>query len=194
MTGVALSPDEVLGFWFSDRARPLWFEKDAAFDAEIRASFEAAHKQAAAGRLQAWERAAESCLALVILLDQFPRNMYRGSPKAFASDGLARAVADRALAGGLDRSLPFDRRSFMYLPFEHSEDLADQQRAVDLFRALAEAQTGTLRDKGFELLEYAERHREIIAHFGRFPHRNQVLGRETTPAEAEFLREARSSF
>ena len=113
------TPDEVLGFWFSDRARPLWFGKDAAFDAEIRAGFEAAHRQAAAGRLLAWERAAESCLALVILLDQFPRNMYRGSAKAFASDALARAVADRAVAGGLDRALPVERRSFLYLSLIH---------------------------------------------------------------------------
>lgn len=194
MTGATRRPQEVLDFWFGPRARPLWFAKDAAFDAEIRAGFEATHGQAAAGRLVGWEQAAESCVALVILLDQFPRNMYRGTAKAFAADSLARAVAARAIERGFERDLDFDQRTFLYLPFEHSEDLADQERGVGLFRALAEAQTGALRDKGFEQLKYAERHREIIARFGRFPHRNQALGRETTAAEAAFLEEPMSSF
>lgn len=188
------TPAEILDFWFSDRARPLWFVRDAAFDAEIRAGFEASHKAAAAGRLQPWEGAAESSLALVLLLDQFPRNIHRDSPKAFAADPLARGVAERAIARGFDRALDFHRRSFLYLPFEHSESLADQERGVGLFRALAEEQSGALRDQGFELLKYAERHCEIIARFGRFPHRNQILGRETTAEEAAFLREPMSSF
>lgn len=188
------TPAEILDLWYSDRARPLWFVRNAAFDAEIRARFEASHKAAAAGHLQSWESTAESCLALVLLLDQFPRNIYRGSPRAFAADSLARAVAERAIARGFDRVLDFDRRKFLYLPFEHSEALADQRRGVALFRALAEEQTGVLRDQGFELLKYAERHCEIIARFGRFPHRNQSLGRETTEEEAVFLREPMSSF
>lgn len=188
------TPAEILDFWFSDHARQLWFVRDAAFDAEIRAGFEASHKAAAAGRLQPWEGAAESCLALVLLLDQFPRNIHRDSPKAFAADPLARGVAGRAIARGFDRALEFHPRSFLYLPFEHSEDIADQRRGVGLFRALAEEQSGALRDQGFELLKYAERHCEIIARFGRFPHRNQILGRETTAEEAAFLREPMSSF
>src|SRR5690606_28458065 len=114
---------EILDFWFSDRARPLWFVRDAAFDAEIRARFEASCKAAAAGQLQPWEGAPESCLALVLLLDQFPRNIHRGSPRAFAGDPLARRVAGRAIARDFDRALDFYQRSFLYLPFEHSEDL-----------------------------------------------------------------------
>lgn len=194
MTGGARRPQEVIEFWFSPRARSLWFAKDAAFDAEIRAGFEATHRSAAAGRLQGWENAPEGSLALVILLDQFPRNIHRGTARAFASDTLARAVADRAIGRGFDRQLPFEQRQFLYLPFEHSEDLADQRRGVRLFRALAEEQTGALRDAGFELVKYAERHLEIIERFGRFPHRNQALGRETTAAEAAFLEEPMSSF
>lgn len=188
------TPAEILAFWFSDRARPLWFVRDTAFDAEIRAGFEASHKAAAAGRLQSWEGAAESCLALVLLLDQFSRNIHRDSPKAFAADPLARAVATRAIVRGFDRALEFHRRSFLYLPFEHSEDIADQRRGVQMFRTLAEEQSGALRDQGFALLKYAERHCEIIARFGRFPHRNRALGRETTEEEAMFLREPMSSF
>lgn len=187
-------PGDVLAFWFSDRAQPLWFDRNAAFDAEIRRGFEPAHRDAAAGRLARWEADAVGSLALVILLDQFPRNMFRDSPKAYASDAQARGVAERAIARGFDRALPFHQRSFLYLPFEHSEDIADQRRCVQLFRTLAEEQSGALREQGLELLKYAERHCDIIARFGRFPHRNQALGRETTEAEARFLEEPMSSF
>jgi len=185
---------EILEFWFGDRARPLWFEKDGDFDAEIRQRFEATHQAALAGRLESWEGAAESCLALVVLLDQFSRNMYRGSAKAFAADARARAVADRAIARGFDRQFALDRRQFFYLPFEHGEALADQRRSVALFRALAEEQTGAARDRAVEMLKYVDRHMEIIERFGRFPHRNLALGRETTPEEAAFLEEPHSSF
>ncbi len=188
------TPAEVLAFWFGERARPLWFEKDEAFDVEIRAGFGAAHRDAAAGRLAAWEKTPDGAVALVILLDQFSRNIHRGTPRAFACDQAAREVADRAIACGFERQLTFDQRVFLYLPFEHSEDLADQRRCVALFRGLAESQTGALRDQGFGYVGYAERHAEIIERFGRFPHRNQVLGRETTPAEDAFLREPNSSF
>lgn len=188
------TPAEILAFWFGERARPLWFEKDAAFDAEIRAGFGAAHGEAAAGRLAAWEAAPDSALALVVLLDQFSRNIHRDTPKAFACDGAARGVATRAIARGFERHLDFDQRLFLYLPFEHSEDLADQRRAVALFRGLAEEQVGKRRDMGFELVGYAERHCEIIERFGRFPHRNATLGRETTAAEEAFLRGPNSSF
>ena len=194
MAGDPRPPQEILEFWFGDRARSLWFERDADFDALIRNRFEATHQAALDGRLESWEGAAEGCLALVVLLDQFPRNMYRGSARAFAADGKARAVADRAVARGHDRTLPPDRRWFFYLPFEHSEDLADQRRAVALFRAHAEATTGADRERALELLDYAQRHLAAIERFGRFPHRNELLGRETSEDEAAYLRDPRSWF
>jgi uncharacterized protein (DUF924 family) len=187
-------PQEILEFWFSDQARSLWFERDADFDALIRSRFEATHQAALAGRLDSWEGAAETCLALLVLLDQFSRNMHRGSARAFAADGKARAVADRAIARGHDRMLPPDRLWFLYLPFEHSEDLADQRRAVALFRAHAEAAAGTDRERALELLDYAQRHLAAIERFGRFPHRNELLGRESSEDEAAYLRDPRSWF
>lgn len=191
---MSAAPVEILEFWFSDRARALWFEKNSGFDAEIRRRFAPTHQAAMAGRLAGWERAAESCLALVLVLDQFSRNLHRGSARAFAGDALARAVADRGIGRGFDRALHFDRRRFFYLPFEHSESLADQRRSMALFRTLLEEQTGGWREQAQEQLFYAERHLEIIERFGRFPHRNQALGRETTPDEAVFLTEPHSSF
>jgi uncharacterized protein (DUF924 family) len=188
------TPAEILAFWFGARARPLWFERDPAFDAEIRAAFGAAHREAAAGRFAAWEATPDGAIALVILLDQFSRNIHRGTPRAFACDAAGLAVAERAIARGFEQHLDFEQRVFLYLPFEHSEDLADQRRGVALFRSLAEAQSGQLREEGFKYLGYALRHAEIIERFGRFPHRNQVLGRETTPAEEAFLKEPNSSF
>lgn len=187
-------PAEILAFWFSERARPLWFKRDAAFDEAIRARFAAAVEAAIAGRLGGWEREPESCLALLILLDQFPRNLHRGSPRAFAGDTAARAVARRAIARGLDRRVPADRRLFFYLPFEHSEDPADQRQAVALFRRLAETETGAAREQALEQLVWAERHAAVIERFGRFPHRNAILGRDSTPEELEFLKEPGSSF
>jgi uncharacterized protein (DUF924 family) len=130
----------------------------------------------------------EPSLAAILLLDQLPRNLYRGTAEAFATDAMAREAAQAALARGLDRSLPAVWRQFMYLPFEHSEDLGDQDRSLALFGALA-------RDSAFaSTLDYAKRHHAIIARFGRFPHRNRALGRATTPEEEEFLREPGSSF
>jgi uncharacterized protein (DUF924 family) len=166
----------MLAFWRA--AGPArWFKKDPAFDAEITRRFLATYEAAAAGGLAAWEADAESALALVIVLDQFPRNMFRGSPRAYAADALARAVADRAIAHGFDRQVAMPERNFFYLPFSHSEDLADQERCVALCRAAGDA----------EALKWAEIHADIIRRFGRFPHRNAVLGRTTTPAEQEFL-------
>jgi uncharacterized protein (DUF924 family) len=171
-----IEPAEVLAFWRA--AGPdKWFEKDDAFDAAIRERFRDTYAAAAAGRLAAWEGEAESALALLIVLDQFPRNMFRGEARMFAADPLARAVADRAIARGFDRRyLPPERR-FFYLPFTHSENLADQERCVALTRAAAD-------DEG---VKWAELHADIIRRFGRFPHRNQVLGRATTPDEQAFL-------
>lgn len=193
MTDGAAAPEDVLEFWFGDRARALWFAKDEGFDDEIRRRFSATHAAALAGRL-AWEDTAEHSLALVLVLDQFSRNMFRGRAEAFAGDPLARAVADRAIARGFDRALHFDRRRFFYLPLEHSEDLADQLRCVALFRSLLEEQDDAWRDQAAEQLRYAELHLDIIERFGRFPHRNQLLGRATTPEEASFLAGPNSSF
>lgn len=178
-------PHEILAFWFSDRARPHWFAPDAAFDAEVRRLLASAHDQAARGRHDAWRAAPEGCLALVILLDQVPRNIFRGSARAFASDPLALAVTRHALAQGFDLALSDPQRLFLYLPLEHAEDPAAQDQCVHLFAE---------RTRVPEWLDYAEKHRNIIRRFGRFPHRNRILGRVSTPDEEAFLLEPGSSF
>jgi uncharacterized protein (DUF924 family) len=170
------TPAEVLAFWRA--AGPdKWFEKDDAFDGEIRDRFLDAYMAAAAGRLAVWEDDPESALALVIVLDQFPRNMFRGDARTYAADPLARAVATRAIAHGFDQRYAPPERGFFYLPFEHSENLSDQERCVALNRAAADE----------EGVKWAEVHADIIRRFGRFPHRNRVLGRTTTPEEQAFL-------
>ena len=171
-----VTPETVLAFWRA--AGPdKWFSKNDAFDAEIRSHFLPTYEAAAAGKLASWENKAESALALLIALDQFPRNMFRGDKRAFAADPLARQVADRAIARGFDQQLPPAERTFFYLPFEHSENLADQERCLTLYRALGNA----------ENLKWAELHADIIRRFGRFPHRNAMLGRDTTAEEQTFL-------
>jgi uncharacterized protein (DUF924 family) len=185
----------LIDFWFGAprspsrfQQRPVWFKPDPAFDAQLRAQFGALRERAAAGGCAEWMLEAEPCLALILRLDQLPRNLFRGSAQAFATDAQARAAARAALARGFDRSLPAAWRQFIYLPFEHSEELADQELSVKLAAALA-------RDPGFaETLDYAERHRAIIARFGRFPHRNAALGRKSTAEEEAFLKEPNSSF
>ena len=188
-------PAEILDFWFGREGeegygefREAWFTKDPEFDREVRDRFEGAYEEAAAGGLDHWKDEARSCLALIILLDQFPRNMFRGDPKTYAADEKAREAARHAVEHAYDRELPPHGRLFVYLPFEHSEDLEDQRLSVELFRGLA-AEMGSE-----DLLGYAERHLEIVERFGRFPHRNEILGRATTPEEAEFLRGPNSSF
>jgi uncharacterized protein (DUF924 family) len=190
------SADEVLHFWFgnpatlaSRRPRARWFEKDAAFDAECSRRFLELHERAAAGELKAWADEPLSALALLLLLDQFPRNLFRGTARAFATDVQARDVARHVLGRGMDVPLPPVWRWFVYLPFEHSEDLHDQRLAVFLFENLALYDADSR-----ESLEYARRHRDIIERFGRFPHRNAELGRQSTPEEEAFLRELGSSF
>ena len=170
------SPDDVVGFWQSAGPK-RWYKKDPTFDAEILARFLAAYEAAAAGKLSAWEATANGALALLIVLDQFPRNMFRGSARAFAADALARAAADRAIARGFDQEIKPPLRIFFYLPFEHSEHLADQERCIAFARASGDADT----------LKWAELHADIIRRFGRFPHRNAALGRATTPEEQAFL-------
>jgi uncharacterized protein (DUF924 family) len=172
----------VLRFWFEEHPKD-WFVKNPAFDAEIRARFLTLHEEAAAGRLAHWADASRSCLALVIMLDQFPRNLFRGEARAFATDDLARAAARVILERGWNLAMTQDEQLFAYLPFEHSESLADQVLCCEL-----------MKDFEPELLRYAIRHREIIERFGRFPHRNAILGRESTPAELAFLKEPGSGF
>jgi uncharacterized protein (DUF924 family) len=169
------APAAIVAFW-REAGPDRWFKKDAAFDDEIKRRFLATHEAAAAGRLTDWEQSAEGALALLILLDQFPRNMFRSEARAFATDPLARAVTSRAILNGFDGAFP-DMRGFFYLPFEHSENLADQERGLALYKAVGDE----------DGLKWAVLHADIIRRFGRFPHRNAVLGRVTTPDEQAFL-------
>lgn len=188
-----LPPDaaEVLAFWFGDAdvARPEWFRKDPAFDERIRQRFGALIERALAGGIDDWAATPEGALARIVVLDQFPRNVCRDTPRAFAGDRLALAAAHALVEGGGDRRLPPRWRSFAYLPFEHAEDRAAQQTAVELFTALA-AERQDLAD----LLDWARRHQVVIDRFGRFPHRNRVLGRIDSAEEATFLLEPGSRF
>jgi uncharacterized protein (DUF924 family) len=177
---------EVLELWFDPANRSHWFVASADFDDLIRKRLGPLHDDAAEGRLEKWRESADGALALCILLDQAPRNMFRGSPRAYATDPQARSVARHILSSDFDRSYPTDdHRLFAYLPFEHSEDIGDQRLAVKL---LAERTTDE------RSLAYARLHLEIIAQFGRFPHRNAILGRASTSAERAFLATPGSSF
>ena len=185
--------DEVLSFWFgeppTEQARSEWFRKDAAFDKLIGEQFGAAIDDALAGRLDGWQAQPRSALARILLLDQFTRNVHRGSASAFDGDALALAAARRMVQQGDDRRLAPLMRWFVYLPCEHAEDLAAQDEALRLFGALA-AEHPALADA----LQWAARHREVVVRFGRFPHRNAALGRTSTPEEEAFLRQPGSSF
>jgi len=192
--GGMMDPRALLEFWCAERCRPLWFEKNDGFDAEIRQRFGGWIDPASEGKLAHWEETPGTAFALVVLLDQFPRNIHRGSPRAYYYDPAARRLAGRAIARGHDRATPLDQRFFFYLPYEHSEALADQARSVELFRAWADAHEGSAHAAAVDQLRYVHRHEEIIRRFGRFPHRNAVLGRLSTPAELEFLQEPMSSF
>ena len=169
-----VTPSELVSFW-RDAGPERWFKKDEAFDAEIRSRYETAHMAAARRELDVWAETSEGALALLLLLDQFPRNMYRGTAHQFATDPLALRMAVAAIEAGHDAATEPELRSFFYLPFEHSESLADQERAVQLTSFDPEA------------LKWAVIHRDIIARFGRFPHRNAALGRDTREDEAAFL-------
>jgi uncharacterized protein (DUF924 family) len=175
---VAAVPNDILGFWRSAGPK-RWFAKSDTFDAAIRLKFEPVHHAAARGEYDAWVATAEGALALLILLDQFPRNLYRDSPHAFATDGKARWVARSAVEAGFPRMVEPELRQFYVLPFYHSENLADQDYALAVATELDDA----------DCVKWAKIHRDIIARFGRFPHRNAVLGRETTAPEQAFLDE-----
>lgn len=185
-----MDAQEVLGFWFGEtlERRKAWFTKDPAFDAEVRSRFLPLYEQAAAEQLAAWRESAASCLALIIVLDQFPRNMFRGTPRSFATDLQALRIAKGAIAQRFDQQLPPIQRFFFYLPLEHSENLDDQTESVRLSEKLRNIPG--LAD----IYDYAIRHRDVIARFGRFPHRNSILDRSSTPEELEFLKQPGSSF
>jgi uncharacterized protein (DUF924 family) len=175
MPSLHVTPADVVAFWL-EAGPARWFHKDTAFDNEFRALFLSAHEAASRGELDDWSQDAQGALALLILLDQFPRNAFRGTPRMFESDAKARDVAWQALRGGLDARADPQLRNFFYLPFMHSEQLADQDLAVELTRTL-----------GADALRHATIHRDVIERFGRFPHRNALLGRATTPDEQRFL-------
>jgi uncharacterized protein (DUF924 family) len=184
---------EVLRFWFRGESRDKrWFDKDPGFDREIRQRFLPLYAAAAAGEHAGWVDSPGNCLALILVLDQFPRNMFRAGMKdaarAFATDPLALSAAKEAIERGYDRAMLPEEKLFMYLPFQHSEVLADQARACELCRPLEGF------PQTFDVYRYALAHREIIARFGRFPHRNEILGRASTPEEVEFLKRPGSSF
>lgn len=191
MNDTAKVARRVLEFWFGaegseeyGRNRKAWWVKDPAFDAQIRDRFLTDYQKARDGEYGPLAESPEGITALIILLDQFPRNLFRDSADAFATDAMALALSKRAIDGGMDKGLIPAMRLFLYLPLEHSEDLADQQRSVALFEALAFEDTH----------DFAIRHRDIIDRFGRFPHRNAALGRKSTAGEIEFLKQPGSSF
>jgi len=167
----------VLDFWFAEETKARWYDSTKAFDDLCRQRFGHLVAKAAKGDLAAWEQSADGALAVCLLLDQMPRNLFRGTAKAFETDPKAVAVATRAIEHGLDQKLDLERRTFLYLPFMHSENLAEQERSVALSQALGDAKT----------LSYAQDHADIVKRFGRFPHRNGILGRTSTPEEEAYL-------
>jgi uncharacterized protein (DUF924 family) len=191
LANLPLRAAAVIDFWFGppgdpDREQPreIWFKTTDAFDAALRREFLADYEAAAAGAFQSWEASPEGALALVLLLDQVPRNIFRGTPRAYATDPPARAAADRAIERGFDQLLPPAWRLFFYMPFHHSEDIADQRRSTVLFNDLPRNP-----DRRGSLRRYGRPYIEVIERFGRFPHRNAILGRPSTPEEIAFLAE-----
>jgi uncharacterized protein (DUF924 family) len=177
-------PDEVYRFWFEKCSRNDWFGGDTELDKQIATQFRDTHLALAAGAGREWRQTPKDRLALIVVLDQFARNIYRGTALAFATDGLALAEAEEALRVGDDKLVHEQFRIFFYLPFEHAENIVQQDRSVALFTELGDG----------EYLDYAKRHRDVIASYGRFPHRNQVLGRRSTDAEREYLAQPGAGF
>ncbi len=193
---MTVEPQAIYDFWFGGpgldefgQSRKVWFVKDPAFDEQIRQRFLTTLESAQRGELQHWRQDPKHCLSLIILLDQFPRNVFRDTPGAFATDPMALDTARFAVEQRYDEAVSSLERVFIYLPFEHSESLQDQVRSVTLFKALKEEVSN-----GAEFLDYAKRHHDVIARFGRFPHRNRILNRASTEAEIEFLLQPGSSF
>jgi uncharacterized protein (DUF924 family) len=195
--------EDVLTFWFgtldangcADASHAeRWWKKNLAFDDELRQRFGPLHEAVANGDHDDWLKAPRGRLAYVIVLDQFSRNMFRDSPRMYAYDDLALAAARNGVVADADKELRHDERIFLYMPFQHSEDLADQELAVALFERMTEGLTGEALKRAQDNAGYAKRHRDIVKRFGRFPHRNRILGRATTQEEAQFLTEPNSSF
>ena len=192
---MAAEAEALLEFWFGsltdgfadDAHRARWFSGGAAFDDDCRKDFSSLAARAADGDLDHWLNEARSCLAFILLTDQLPRNIHRGTPMAFAADGPALNAARNGVETGIDRELGYDERCFFYLPFEHSESLLDQHTCVGLFTQLRDETPNGFRHHTGSYLQFAHQHRDIITRFGRFPHRNSVLGRASTPAELEYL-------
>jgi uncharacterized protein (DUF924 family) len=185
----------ILDFWFGSpnqpdygKPKPFWFDKQPDIDDKVRTLFLEDYQKAAGGFLDQWINTPETCLALILLLDQFPRNMFRNTPQAYATDWEALSIAQQAIAKGFDRQLIPIQRWFIYIPFEHSENLADQRKCIKLFQQLSHD------PESAKAIEAAFKHKEIIARFGRFPHRNEILGRVSTPEEEDFLQEPGSGF
>lgn len=186
--------EQILDFWFNDPQAPpgtrkVWFAKDPKFDQLIRSRFQNDYHAAAAGQLDQWQESPQGCVALILLLDQFPRNMFRDTPTAFDTDPQALAVTERAIKRGFDQKLPSLQRWFLYIPLMHSENLNHQNQSVQLFAQLRDQNPETA-----SAFSYAVRHQEVIERFGRFPHRNKILGRASTLEEVEFLKQPGSSF
>jgi uncharacterized protein (DUF924 family) len=176
---IGLAPGDIIRYWFSSKTRPYWFVAEDAFDAEVRERFGPLSQRASSGALDGWAETPGGALALLLLLDQVPRNIYRHTAQAFQSDEKALALAKKAVSAGFDRGFGKDERLFFYLPFEHAEDRAAQDESLRLIEALGDD----------EYTDYARRHRDIIYRFGRFPHRNEQLGRPSTEAEIEYLKQ-----
>ena len=180
------SKQEVIHFWFKETQPQQWFQKNDQFDEQVKERFLSVYELARDGLCDGWKNSAEGCLALCVVLDQFPRNMFRGTPDMFATDMKALLVAKHAISQGFDQVLKPEERRFLYLPFEHSENMNDQKKSVELFEKMKKDDP-----LGYE---YAVRHVEVIEKYGRFPHRNKIIGRESTPEEEEYLAQPNSGF
>lgn len=197
------SPETICEFWFgssqddlevAQQRSQLWWSKNPTVDAEIKARFSGYLSKVVSGELEEWRQSPLGTLALILLTDQFPRNMFRGTAQAFAYDAIARALCKQGIKDGTDQSLRPIQRVFFYLPLEHSESLADQEHCLQLFQQLAEASEPHLKSIFENYIDFAVRHRDIIDRFDRFPHRNAILNRNSTQAEIEFLKTPGSSF
>lgn len=196
-------PEDILDFWFGElnelgcaapNQRKLWWTKSDAFDDAIRAKFAWDYESIVAGDRERWRATPQGALAYIIVLDQFSRNMFRNTPRMFDADPLAREVCCEGLDDAFDDDLAFDERVFFYLPLEHSEDEPDHERCHQVFSRLCADAPDSLKADAEYYLDFAQRHREIIERFGRYPHRNEILGRVSTPEELEFLKQPGSSF
>ena len=195
--------EDVLDFWFgelndlgcaSPEHRKRWWTKSDAFDEAIKAHFLNDYEAVAAGDCETWRSTARGTLAYIIVLDQFSRNMFRGTPNMFVADELAREACSEGLDAGFDAELEFDERVFFYLPLEHSESMEDHHRCIELFKDLLERAPEPLEADAKNYLDFAKSHEAIVKRFGRYPHRNETLGRASTPEETKFLKEPGSSF